>query len=197
MHKLFNQHYLKNRNCKIQITYDTVNYALSGLYKLKEQIVFIPKENGTYTTGFAHDLIDKMHLLIDNSEVLETVCRDLQCVKDGKNVEETRMASLLNVITQSTIDKIINTEIDQNNIVELFITSNNFNKFKNQITPILFNLERKHPLIFGNRTKKNLINFQYCFVFNQWWNNGRNEKELETLVEKFISLISFPFDLND
>ncbi len=196
LHKLFNQHYLKDRKCKVQVTYDTVNYSLSGLYKLKEQIMFIPEPNGTYTCGYAHDLMDKMHLVIDNKEVLETVCRDLQCVRDGKNVEETRMASLLNVIAQTTIDKIIDEEIDKNNIVNLFLETSNFNTFKNKISPILRELEYKYPLIFGNRTKKNLINFQYCFVFHEAYMNYNSDK-FEKLMEKFIERIGFPFDLNE
>lgn len=198
LHKLFNsRYYLKDRNCKIQITYDTVNYTLSGLYKLKEQIMFIPEEDGSYTCGYAHNLIDKMHLVIDDEEVLETICRDLNLVVAGKNVEETRMASLLNVLTQTTIDKIIDDEIDKNNIVDLFLETTNFNSFKNKISPILRSLEKKYPLIFGNRTKKNLINFQYTMVFHQWWLNGQNEVELEKLIERFIHLIDFPSDLNE
>jgi hypothetical protein len=197
LHKLFNRYYLKDILCKVQITYDTVNYALSGLYKLKEQIMFVPEADGKYTCGYAHDLINKMHLVVDDKEVLETICRDLNLVVAGKNVEETRMASLLNVITQSTIDKIIDEEIDKNNIIDLFLETSNFNSFKNKITPILMSLEKKYPLIFGNRTKKNLINFQYCFAFHQWWLNGQKEVELEKLMEKFIQLIRFPFDLNN
>jgi len=200
LNKLFNNYYLKDRKNSVQITYDTVNYALSGLYKLKEQLMFIPIENSSgssYISGYAHDLIDKMHVVIPDESVLEVVKRDLNCVLAGKNVENTTVTSLLNVITQTTIDKIINEELDRNNIVELFVTCENFNKFKNQIMPILLNLEQKYPLIFGNRTKKNLLNFQYCFAFHQWWLNGRNEQELEKLIEKFISLINFPFDLNN
>lgn len=196
LHKLFNRYYLKDRNCKIQVTYDTVNYALSGLYKLKEQIMFVPEADGKYTCGYAHDLIDKMHLVVDDKEVLETICRDLNLVVAGKNVEETRMASLLNVITQSTIDKIIDDEIDKNNIIELFLETSNFNSFKNKITPILMSLEKKYPLIFGNRTKKNLINFQYCYVFHEAYMNYNSEK-FELLMEKFIERIGFPFDLSE
>jgi hypothetical protein len=158
--------------------------------------MFVTEENGTYTCGYAHDLIDKMHLVVDDKEVLETICRDLNLVVAGKNVEETRMASLLNVITQSTIDKIIDNEIDKNNIVELFLETSNFNSFKNKITPILMGLEKKYPLIFGNRTKKNLINFQYCYVFHEAYMNYNSEK-FELLMEKFIERIGFPFDLSE
>lgn len=194
LHKLFNRYYLKDRLCKVQITYDTVNYALSGLYKLREQIMFIP-DNDKYICGFAHKMIDKMDKVIDDSEVLEIVRRELTRIKNGEQVEDTQIASMLNVITQTTIDKIINSEIEKNNIVDLFQEASNFNSFKNKLLPVLMNLEKKYPLIFGNRTKKNLINFQYCFAFDQWWKNGKNDTELEKLMEKFISLIDFPFDI--
>ncbi len=194
LHKLFNEYYLKDKNCKIQITYDTVNYALSGLYKLKEQIMFIP-DNGNYISGYAHDLIDKIHLVIKDKEVLETICRDLNCVLAGENVKETTITSLLNVITQTTIDQIIDEEIDKNGIVDLFLETSNFNSFKNKILPILMNLEKKYPLIFGNRTEKNLINFQYCYVFHEA-HLSYNEQKFELLMEKFIDRIGFPFDLS-
>jgi hypothetical protein len=197
LHKLFNRYYLKDKLCKIQVTYDTVNFSLSGLYKLKEQIMFIPEDNGSYTFGFAHELINKMDRVINDPEILETVKRDLTCVLNNTPVEETRMASLLNVIAQSTIDKIIDEEIDKNNVVDLFLETSNFNTFKNKISPILRELEYKYPLIFGNRTKKNLINFQYCYAFHDWYMNGRDEAKLEKMMEKFIQLINFPYDLSE
>lgn len=195
LHKLFNRHYLKDRNCKVQITYDTVNYALSGLYKLREQIMFIP-ENDTYICGFAHELIDKINRIIDDPEVLEIVRQELFRIQNGEQVEDPQIASMLNVITQTTIDKIINDEIEKNNIIDLFLETNNFNSFKNKIIPILMNLEKKYPLIFGNRTKKNLLNFQYCFVFHEAYMNY-NSKNFELLMEKFIERIGFPYDLTE
>jgi hypothetical protein len=34
-------------------------------------------------------------------------------------------------------------------------------------------------------------------AFDSWWKNGQNEIELEKLMEKFISLIAFPYDLSE
>jgi len=196
LHKLFNIYYLKNSNCKVQVTYDTVNYALSGLYKLRELEMYIP-ENNIYHFGYAHELINKMHLVIDDADVLEIVLKDLKNINEGKQVQDTHIASLLNVIAQSIIDKIIDDEIEKNNIVDLFLSSGNFYKFRNKFLPLLKSWEKKYLSIFGNRTEKNLLNFQYCYAFHQWWNNGRNETELEKLIKKFISLINFPFDLQE
>lgn len=193
MHKLFNQYYLKDRNCKIQVTYDTVNYTLSGLYKLREQIIFIP-ENDDYICDYSYNLIDKIDRIIDNPDVLKIIQNDLKKIIAGEQVVDTRMSSLLNVLTQTTIDKIINDTLDKNNVVEMFIDCKNFNKFKNKISPILMNLEKKYPLVFGNRSKKNLLNWQYCYAFHDAYMT-QSEEAIEKLIDKFIDLIGFPFDL--
>jgi len=129
LHKLFNQYYLKDRNCSVQVTYDTVNYALSGLYKLREQVIFIP-EGDDYICDFSYNVIDKMNRIINDSEVLEIIQKDLKKILAGEQVEDTKISSLLNVITQTTIDNIIDKTLETNNMVDLFIESKNFNKFK-------------------------------------------------------------------
>jgi hypothetical protein len=108
-------------------------------------------------------------------------------------VEDTRISSLLNVITQTTIDKIINDTLDKYNIVDMFIDCKNFNKFKNKILPILMNLEKKYPLVFGNRTAKNLLNWQYIYAFHDAYMT-QSEEKIEKLIDRFIDLIDFPFD---
>jgi hypothetical protein len=193
--RLFNKYYLKDNECKVKITYDTVNYSLSGLYKLREQVVIIP-ENDKYIWGYAHDLIDKLDRIIDNPEILDIIKRGLDNVNNGEQVDNTRISSMLNVITQIMIDRIIDKEIIENNIVDLFIQNSSFNSFKNKMNQIFQKLEYEYPLIFGNRTKKNLINFQYCYAFHQWWLEGRDPNKLEVLIEKFIKLINFPADLS-
>jgi len=192
LHKLFNQYYLKDRASSIQITYDTVNYALSGLYKLREQIIFVP-EGDDYICDLSYNLYDKIDRIIDDPEVLNIIKQDLDRIINGEQVNDTRISSLLNVITQTTIDKIIDQIIDKYNIVDLFISSQNFNKFKNKLLPILIGLEKKYPLIFGNRTAKNLLNWQYIYAFHNAYMT-QSEKEIEKLIDRFIDLINFPYD---
>ena len=192
LHKLFNQYYLKDKNCSVQVTYDTVNYALSGLYKLREQIIFVP-EGDDYICDFSYNLYDKIDRIIKDPEVLKIIQHDLRKIVAGEQVEDTRISSLLNVITQTTIDKIINDTLDKYNIVDMFIDCKNFNKFKNKILPILMNLEKKYPLVFGNRTVKNLLNWQYIYAFHDAYMT-QSEEKIEKLIDRFIDLIDFPFD---
>jgi hypothetical protein len=87
--------------------------------------------------------------------------------------------------------------IDHYKIIDLFLDSGNFNKFKNNFTPIYLRLEQDFPYIFGNRLSKVLINFQLTYSFHEWWINGRDLKRLDDLMNKFIKLVNYPFDLAD
>jgi len=59
--------------------------------------------------------------------------------------------------------------------------------------PILINLEKKYPLIFGNRTSKNLLNWQYIFAFHDAFMT-QSEEKIEKLIDRFIELIAFPYN---
>ncbi len=195
LNKLYNSYYLKNKNCKIQITYDTINYTLSGLYKLRELQIFIPNENNeSYYFDYIYNLIDKIHLIIDNQEILDKIIKDLNNINNNKKMEDLNITGLLNVINQSIIDKIIDEEIEKHGIVDLFLSCDNFNKFKNRFVPILKLWEKKYPHIYSNRTEKNLLNFQQVYVLHNQFENG---KDLDPIIEKIIKLINFPVDLDD
>ena len=88
---------------------------------------------------------------------------------------------------------VITDTLDKYNIVDMFIDCKNFNKFKNKILPILMNLEKKYPLVFGNRTVKNLLNWQYIYAFHDAYMT-QSEEKIEKLIDRFIDLIDFPFD---
>jgi len=195
MNKLFDK-YTEDEKFKTHITYDTINYTLSGLYKLREQIVFIP-EDDKYIYDYSYNLIDKIDRIIFDENILKIIKTDLQKILNNEQVNDVRISSLINTITQVIIDRIIIEELEKNNILDLFIECKSFNIFKLKFRPILKMLEQKYPPIFGGRTEKNLKNFQFVYAMDDWWRNNRDETELEKLMEKFISLIGFPFDLQE
>jgi hypothetical protein len=96
---------------------------------------------------FSYNLYDKIDRIIEDPGVLEIIRQDLTKIIAGEQVNDTRISSLLNVITQTTIDKIINDTLDKYNVVDMFVECKNFNKFKNKILPILMDLEKKYPLV--------------------------------------------------
>jgi len=193
--RLFN-HYFKigERQGSIKITYDTVNYTISGLYKIRELKSIIIEENKVIY-DYNHLMIDKFHLLIENEDTCKNIQKDLQNILDNNRINDTSILATLEVVKNHLFDQIMDQAIDHYKIVDLFLESKNFNKFKNNFTPIYLCLERDFPFIFGNRLSKILINFQLMYSFHQYWVDGRDPKRLQVLMEKFIKLIDYPYDL--
>jgi hypothetical protein len=192
--KLFNNYYLVEKVGEIQFTFDTVHHMITGLYNIRNlKSIIIEKNNIIY--DYNQKLINKFHLLIEEESTLKEVQNSLSNILNNEKIENTRIIACLEIIKNQTINRIINQAIDHYQIVELFLSAANYNKFKNQFTSIFYQLEKDFPYIFSNRLNKILLNFQYTYAFHDWWTKGRDPDQLEQLIYKFISLINFPHDL--
>ena len=191
--RLFN-YYLRDRKPTIKITYDTVNYTISGLFKVRELKSIIMEENNVIY-NYSHLMIDKFPLLIENEDTCKNVQADLKNILDNQRISNTSILATMEVIKNNIFDQIIDGAIDHYKIVELFLESKNFNKFKNNFTPIYLKLEKDFPYIFKNRLSKVLINFQLAYSFDAWWRSGRDPEKFKMMMEKYINLIGYPFHL--
>jgi len=192
--RLFNRHYLSKRQGSIKITFDTVNHIISGLFKVRElKSVIVEDSNIIY--DYNHKLIDKFHLLIENESTLKEVQMNLENILDDERIDNPSILATLEVIKNQMFNQIMDSSIDYYNVVDLFLSSGNFNKFKNQYTSIYLKLEKDFPYVFANRLDKVLLNFQYVYAFHDWWMRGRDPVQLNQMMNKFIHLINFPSDL--
>ena len=195
--KLFNNYYLKDKQCKIKITFDTVNHLITGLYNVRKTDSIIFDTDGTIFYDQTHLLIDKLHLIIEDENTLNVVKYNLEHIVQNKNIPDTSVIATLNVIKNQYINYIINDEIEKNMIVELFINCKNYNKFKNNFIPIFLNLEKQYPFIFKGRLSKMLINFQLLYSFHFWVvDYTQDPVMLDKMMLKFIKMINFPSDLD-
>ena len=194
--RLFNNHYLKDRKSSIKITFDTVHHTIAGLFKIRELKSIIIKEN-QILYDYSHKLINEFHLLIENEFANKEIVKNLNNIVNNEKIGDTSLLCTLEVIKHQMFDVIIDSCIDKYKIVDLFIESNNYNKFKNLFIPIFVKLESQFPYIFKNRLNQVLLNFQYCYAFHDWWLKGRDPKTFNNLMNKFIQLIKFPADLSN
>lgn len=195
--RLFNYYFcVGKRQGSVKITYDTVNYTISGLYKVRELKSIILEENNVIY-DYSHKLIDKFHLLIENEDTCKSVQDDLQNILSNNRIDDTSVLATMEVVKNQIFDQIMDHAIDHYKIVDLFLESKNFNKFKNNFTPIYLGLERDFPFIFRNRLSKVLINFQLMYSFDEWWNQGRDPEKFKKMMEKYIKMIGYPFHLAD
>jgi hypothetical protein len=193
--RLFNKHYLLGRQESVQITFDTVNHIISGLFKIRElkSVIF---ENNKILYEYNHKMIDKFDLLIEDVNTLKEVQKNLNNIVTNTRIGDTNIIAILEVIKNQMFNKIMDSVIDKYDIVNMFLNANNYNQFKNQFILIYLQAEKEFPYIFKNMMPKVLINFQYLFAYHEWWKTGRDPVQLNSMMNKFIKLINFPSDLS-
>jgi hypothetical protein len=154
-------------------------------------------EENNVIYNYSHLMIDKFPLLIENEDTCKNVQADLKNILDNQRISNTSILATMEVVKNQIFNQIMDAAITNYNIVELFLESKNFNQFKNNFTPIYLQLEKDFPFIFGNKLSKMLINFQLVYSFHEWWQQGRDLNKFQTMMEKYIRMIGYPFDLAD
>ncbi len=195
LHKLFNEYYLKDKQTKVQITFDTINFLVSGFYRIRD-LSSIIVENGKYIFDDNVNLVDKMHLLIEDKDALDEIKECITNIIDGKQIKNTYALSLLEVIKNQIKHQIIDDTIEKYDMVKYF-TEYGYRKFEKYFKHIFNLINAEFPYVFENKLGLFLNNFQYIGAFHKWWENGRDENDLETMMNNYINIIGFPFELDD
>ena len=194
MNQLFNEHYLKDKNKTIDITFDTINYTISGLYRIRDLplIQLLKSKSLLQSESKTHEYLEKF---IPNKQVLEKILKEIQNIKNNKQIEDTRILSLTYVIYSAIIDKMMQQFIQEENIIELFIKNPDYNKLKNKLLPIIYRATKKYPFAFANLDKQILSNFYWLINFHRAYIDGAELDRIDKGIEHFIDAIKFPFDL--
>jgi len=183
--KLFNQIYLKNQTDKnINITFDTINYTITALYKIRELPIFeFIKDEKT------------LHKFIPNKIVFNLINKDINNIKNGKQITHPKLYSLLHVVYEYIIDTIMNNAIKKYNILELFL-NNNSNVFRTKLKLLLYNLQNIYPNIFNNSIIIGILNsFSYICSFHNAYIDNADINRLDKGISLFAKDINFPVNL--
>lgn len=195
--RLFNDVYLKDENPSIEMSYDTINYSVSGYMRIRDldNIIY---ENNKYKIKLIKNHSEKeIKSIIQDQAVQKEIITNINNLKNQKPLTKTHLFAILNVIKQIKIDSVIKEIVYDGPLFDHFLKCDNYNQFKGKANSILMTYEQKYPFIFANRTNKNLINFRYLYIFHNWFKNDRTEKQLEVLIKQFINKINYPFDLTE
>lgn len=196
--KLFNRIYLKDKNCKVNITFDTVSYLINGLYSVRRfpalSLPFIDiNENKIH-----HDFND-FHKIIEtyfpDIDVRKQILIDLENIAANKEIEYHHLSSLGNVIYHTLIDFIFNYVIERDNLLDLFLNAKNYNQLKIALKPIYTKWCIEFPEVFPNIEDNILNNLLWVHSFHLAYSSNCDLSRLEAGIDKFISAINYPFDL--
>jgi hypothetical protein len=103
---LFNDIYLRERNCSVQVSYDTINYFVSGLFKIRDLDSVIPKSSGEYIHDLNINLLDHVDAIIAYPDALYEVKRNIECLRNNQQLYDTILYSYMNIVKQLIIDQI-------------------------------------------------------------------------------------------
>lgn len=192
--KLINEVYFKNRNTKIKLTFDTVNYTLTGLYKAREMPMIVTNNNDIMF-DYAHNLIDYMDEIVHDDIARKEIIEDLYRVKSGHMLNNPKLLSLLMIPYNQYCDYIMTKMIEEENLLDLFLQTRGPNNFINQFIKIFNKWNTRYPFVFHGLKHSLCENFRWVKSAHELWEADIDEKKWDQCVKKFANVINFPHDL--
>lgn len=204
MNELFNKYYLKDSNASVDITFDTVNYTLSGLYKVREQsflqIPLIDPEAGEILKeNVGVDIyLDK---LIKDPEARQFIKTEISLIEAGQPITDPKVLSLTYTIYSYMLDYIMGKVIKDDNLLELFLSAKNWNQLKEQLKPKYNKWKKQYPFVFQNMETQLHANFKWMSHFHINWEDGakddmeRLDRNIDYFAHNKDDGIRFPFDI--
>lgn len=187
--ELINKFYLKDNFCKVNIRYDTINYALSGYFKVRD-IPFIKR------LDLNKDFKMEVQKFIPDIEVLEEILIDFKLIDLGKPLSNTILFALTNIIHEYLIDMEMQKFIQEEKFLEFFLNSKNYNILKNNLPRILNKGLQKYPFAFNGIINDIIQSFEFIFSFHKVFLEDCDMKRLDNGIKLFITkAIKFPFEL--
>jgi len=182
--KLFNTIYHKDKTKNINITFDTINYTITALYKIRELPIFQFIKNE-----------ETLHKFIPNKIVFDLINQNITNLKNGNQINDPKLYSLLHVIYEHIIDSTMNIVINKYNLLDLFLNSNS-NIFRTKLKLLLHDWKKIYPAVFNDPTCTGILNsFSYISSFHNAYIDDADITRLNKGVTLFAKDIKFPADL--
>jgi len=189
MDELFNRIHLKNNKCSVKITFDTINYTLSGLYKVRE-LPFLncpivkPGSNDLFES---EDINNKLNFLIPDDNVRAKILYDMQNIIDGKNLADPKLMGLTYVIYSHMLDAVMKKVIDEYQLVDFVLSYDSWNKLKCWLPSKLNTIEHKYPF-FKSMNKGIMHNMEWIIAYAKRFDN-MDMHDIDRGVEIFVKKI--------
>ena len=186
---LFNKYYLKDKQCDIEIRYDTINYQLTGLYKVREAIILDlldDKEN-----------LNQLEDFIPDEGIRALVVEEIAKIQSGHALDNPVILGLTYVIYSRYIDDIFAKTIEEYDLLNFFLSHTNFNQMKNNLEFIIRGVTAKYPLAFKGIGKDIIESFKWILGFHTAIMDGASTERIDAGVFKFIEAVNFPYKYVD
>jgi hypothetical protein len=199
---------LQEFNQTSYITYDSVNYTLSALYKAKVGMEYYDFNNNELTVDafnvkWSHSLSDeKLKSIYVTDECLNSYLENMKRIKKNDKLTDVTFLVPLNISSQLNLDAYFDYFIDHHKLVDIIHdfkkppTIANIDQLNRRLTYFLTGLTY-HDTLTINLVKQitNSIGMLYSFHYNFVNNMGDKEKMMKMMNSFISNHIKFPLDL--
>lgn len=211
---LFNS-YLKVINQTCIITYDTINYSLSSMYKTRVGVDVYYFENDEFNTVHSYDLNDNiLKQIYTTDDSLIKFHENWDNIKADLPLNDTSFLIPTYIYSQIQLDKFFEYFVLKYDLVQIFRSKDEvievsrdgtagttrsvkIGKIKSQLKTEFSRFNRYSESLTRNFTKSlmnsmdEIFKFHYSFIYN-----NMDKQQLDKDMEHFIKSVGFPFDLN-
>lgn len=198
--------YLKTVNQTCIITYDTINYTISSMFKTRVGVeVYYFDENKKFNTVHSYELEDNiLSKIYTTDESLKNFHLNWDQIKKDEPLIDTSFLVPTYVYSQLQLDKFFEYFIAEYDLVNVFkgFDSSNLNqasRWKRVCKKLEYQFSRFKPYsstLTSNFNRTVLKSMEYSLQFHtDFINNPRDKALLDFNMKLFINKINFPFDL--
>jgi hypothetical protein len=197
LQELFNN-YLKLVNQTCIITFDTINYSLSSMYKTRVGVDVYINEYPNLHVYHCYELTDVILSKIytsDNS--LKSFHDNWDTIKKDEPLKDTSFLIPTYIYSQLQLDNYFEQVIKSKNLIDIFRSRDHISESEiDKLKKLKWELSSHLNFLTPNFKKTVLKSIQLILAFHGLViYKGFDKKYLDDLMFKFISKINFPFDL--
>ena len=196
--------YLKIVNQTCIITYDTINYSITSMFKTRVGVDVHELDGSKLNTIHSYELDDSIFSKIyTTADSLDKFHNNWKKIKSNQPLNDTSFLIPTYVYSQIQLDSFFNQFIKNQQLVDVFrsgdtIAEDSLSGWE-RLNPKLKGAisANRNPEIFTNIFKKGVSSsFNRIFKFHQWFiYRNRDKSKLDELIYEFIKDVNFPFDL--
>lgn len=194
MDKLINQYYFKDYDFNTNITFDTINYQVSGFFKSRHFPLF--EMLGCNPLKYEESKYKKwIEKLFPEEYVQKELLLEIDNIKNDRSMKDMEFFSLTYTVYSQLIDFSMKKFMEEENLLELFLEHKNYNQLRNKLSPVLDRGRKKYPFALKAIKNNLLSNFFWLSNFHKAWVDGADLERIDKGINHFIKDINFPAKL--
>ena len=203
LQRLFS-YYLKEFNSSAIVTFDTINYSLSSMYKARVGVDVYKLNNNDLNIYHSYQLNDDiLKEIYTTPDSLALFHQNWDNVKKEQPLTDTSFLIPLYIYSQLQLDRFFEYFIDKYDVIGIFTQYDNssdnirtrWSKVERQLATQFQRFGNTYESLTPSFVKQILESLKITYQFHDWYIRDKSKASLDNYMDLFIKKVGFPFDL--